>query len=89
MINFEEMRNKVDAVVKAMEKVETALGFDDDKTAAVEVPIDETFSLVAVRGGEAWFIMEGKEIRYDFIPDDDWTYGDIVGAYVDLYFERE
>ena len=89
MINFDEMSNKIDLIVKAMKTIETALGFDDDKCVAVEAPIDETYSLIAVRGGEAWFIMEGQEIRYDFIPDDEWTYGDIIGAYVDLYFERE
>ena len=87
-MNFDELRNKVDMIISAYEKVEAALGFNDDKAVAVEAQIDETYSLVAVRGGEAMFIMSGDGIVLDYIPDDDWTPGDIVGGYLDLYFTR-
>ena len=91
MINFEDVRAKVDAIVEAYSKVEDLMGRDDSKAAAVEVPIDETYSLVAVRGGEAMFIVDGANrdhIVLDYIPDDEWTPGDIIGGYLDLYIER-
>ena len=91
MINFEDMRTKVDAIIEAYSKVEDLMGRDDSKAAAVEVPIDETYSLVAVRGGEAMFIVDGTNrdhIVLDYLPDDEWTPGDVIGGYLDLYIER-
>ena len=91
MINFEDVRTKVDAIIEAYSKVEDLMGRDDSKAAAVEVPIDETYSLVAVRGGEAMFIVDGENrdhIVLDYIPDDEWTPGDVIGGYLDLYIER-
>ncbi len=84
-MNFDEIRAKAEAVIKACEQIEELLGQNDDKAAAIEVRIDETYSLVAVRGGAAMFIMEDDNIVLDYIPDDDWTLGDIIGGFVDLY----
>lgn len=84
-MNFDELRTKAEAVIKAYEQIEELLGQNDDKAAAIEVQIDETYSLVAVRGGAAMFILEGDNIVLDYIPDDDWTPGDIIGGFIDLY----
>ena len=88
LLDFEEIRNKADAIIEAYSKVEDLLARDDSKTVAVEVPIDETYNLVAVRGGEAMFIVDGvnhDHIVLDYIPDDEWTPGDVIGGYLDLY----
>lgn len=84
-MNFDEVRTKAEAVIRACEQIEELLGKNDDKAAAIEVQIDETYSLVAVRGGAAMFVLEGNNIVLDYIPDDDWTLGDIIGGFIDLY----
>jgi hypothetical protein len=38
-----------------------------------------------VRGGAAMFILEGDNIVLDYIPDDEWTPGDVIGGFIDLY----
>ena len=86
--NFEDLRTKVNQIVEALEQIAMLLGHNDDKAAAFEVPIDETYSLVAVRGGDVLCIVEGDNVVMDYVPDDEWTIGDIVGGYLDLYFTK-
>lgn len=88
MNNIEIIREKADAVISAVEKIQNLLGLDDDKAAAVETVVDERYSLIAVRGGQAWFVMEGDEVILDFIPDDDFNEGDIIGGFISLYLEN-
>ena len=88
MNNFDEVRTKVNNIVEALEQIAMLLGRDDDKAAAFEVRIDESYSLVAVRGGDVLCIMEGDLVVMDYVPDDEWTIGDIVGGYLDLYFTK-
>lgn len=89
MINFDEMQNKAMAIIAAYETVQTGLEADEEKKAAIEAPIDENYTLIGVRGGETFIIQsaDGTE-QMDFIPDDEWEPGDIVGAYLSLYFQK-
>lgn len=86
MIDFEDMRAKTNAIVDALKNIAELLGHNDDKTVAFEVPIDETYSLVAVRGGEVVLIVDGDDVVMDYVPDDEWLVGDVVSGYLDLYF---
>ena len=86
MIDFEDMRVKTNAIVDALKNIAELLGHNDDKTVAFEVPIDETYSLVAVRGGEVVLIVDGDDVVMDYVPDDEWLVGDVVSGYLDLYF---
>lgn len=88
MKDFSMIREKLDAIVKAMEKTAELTGNDDSKTVAFEVPIDEVYSLVTVRGGDTVLIMSGDDVVLDFIPDDEFTTGDIIGGYLSLYEEE-
>ena len=87
-MDFDEVRTKVGNIVEALEQISMLLGRDDAKTAAYEVRIDETYSLVAVRGGDVMCIVEGSNVVMDYVPDDEWTIGDIISGYLDLYFTR-
>lgn len=90
MINFNEMNQKASAIIQAYESVCELLESNPDNKAAVEVPINEAYVLIGIRGGATFLIMsaDGTE-QIDFIPDDDWEPGDIVGAYLNLYFGEE
>lgn len=90
MINFNEMTIKAASIIAAYENVCELLESDPDNKAAVEVPIDEAYVLIGIRDGATFIIMsnDGSE-QIDFIPDDDWTPGDLIGAYIDLYFGEE
>lgn len=85
-MNFDDFREKINNIVSALEQIMMLLVRDDDKTAAFEVQIDETYSLVAVRGGDVLCIVEGDNVVMDYVPDDEFTIGDIIGGYMDLYF---
>ena len=85
-MNFDDFREKINNIVSALEQIMMILGRDDDKAAAFEVQIDETYSLVAVRGGDVLCIVEGNNVVMDYVPDDEFTIGDIIGGYMDLYF---
>lgn len=85
-MNFDEFREKINNIVSALEQIMMLLVRDDDKAAAFEVQIDETYSLVAVRGGDVLCIVEGDNVVMDYVPDDEFTIGDIIGGYMDLYF---
>lgn len=86
--NFEDVRARVNIIVEALEQIAMLLGRDDNKAAAFEVQIDENYNLVAVRGGDVLCIVEGDNVVMDYVPDDEWTIGDIVGGYLDLYFTK-
>ena len=88
MKDFSKIREKMDAIVTAMEKTAELSDRDDSKTVAFEVPIDEEYSLVTVRGGDTVLIMSGDVVVLDFIPDDEFTIGDIIGGYLSLYEEE-
>ena len=81
------IREKMDSIVTAMEKTAELSDRDDSKVVAFEVPIDEVYSLVTVRGGDTVLIMSGDDVVLDFIPDDEFTSGDIIGGYLSLYEE--
>lgn len=89
-MNFSEMNQKASAIIQAYESAHDLLESNPDNQAAVEVPIDEAYVLIGIRGGATYIIMsvDGSE-QLDFIPDDDWEPGDIVGAYLNLYFGEE
>ena len=87
MTKFEEMSFRAALAVKAYEAVENGLAADD--VAASSCPIDDEYILIGVRGGETYIIqkLDGSE-QADFIPEDEWGVGDLVGYYVNLYVNR-
>ena len=75
------------AYTEVKKKVEESL---DGKEFYVEEPIDENYILIAsFKNGEQYSIVDKEyNLQFCYFDEDDWTIGDLVGGYLDLYYEK-
>ena len=91
MINVEQISEKTVAFVCAYEEVGKMVYANElNHEIAVAARIDEQYALVSAFNGDFWAIakVEGNELAFWYGPEDEWTFGDLLGGYLDLYFEK-
>lgn len=92
MLKINEVNEKVLAITSAYERVCKKLeGNDTHDIVCAETNIDKLYKFVMWDGSQICAICRadnGIETYLFDSEEDDWTIGDLIGAYLDLYFER-
>lgn len=91
MINVDIVCEKTIAFTEAYRKVSEIVS--DEETVqdlAVGERIDENYFLVSAFGGEFWAIAQNDNtLIFWYGPDDDFTFGDMLGGYLDLVLDKD
>ena len=92
MINIEEMKNRTENFIDKFEKIQDEMKIADGTIGTWYESLDEDYDLVFMRVALMGLVVaitdkEWCPVFY-YLEDEDWTIGDVLGGYLDLYFKR-
>ena len=90
-INEQELQRKTADLCRAYNAVkEKAKEHLTGGEFYVEERIDENYLLVvSFKNGEQYSIVGNSyELEFCYFEEDQWTFGDLLGGYLDLYYQR-
>lgn len=87
---MENLRENIERFIEAWESTQMAWVGDTDGKIAVEARIDEDYILISSLDGTIAVITDNNHrALYTYVPDDCWTFGDLIGGYLDLRYGHE
>lgn len=91
-INSKLITEKVSVFVQAYEELRSEIQNGDGTKTFFEKTLDEDYDLVIIESpvvGEIVAITDSAmNAIFYYLEDDEWTIGDLIGGYLDLYFKR-
>ena len=92
MINIEEFKAKVAVFTDRYEKIQEEMKASGGENGTWYESLDEDYDLVFMRVALVGTVVaitdkDWTPVFY-YLEDEDWTVGDVLGGYLDLYFER-
>ena len=92
MINIEELKEKSSNFIEKFEKIQEEMRAAEGTVGSWYESLDENYDLVFIRVALLGLVAsvcdkDWTPIFY-YLEDEEWTIGDLMGGYLDLYFER-
>ena len=92
MINIEELKDKTSNFIEKFEKIQEEMRAAEGTVGSWYESLDENYDLVFIRVALLGLVAsvcdkDWTPIFY-YLEDEEWTIGDLMGGYLDLYFER-